>query len=182
MRLPNLCLQLLVLALVQIFVTSQPNRYQRHFNFRNLELQPNDPSVSFEIKRSNSHNIDISKLAMSFNLRLADQTIEPPIPFMAIFLDSVKVIQVQIVPGSIQTVCTTLNQLTTVSIGPVLTYRNWGFYDFEISYNSSSSSNQFKVRAGPLNIHMLGNLSPDPESLMIRFGTADSDLQAKSQV
>ena len=182
MRLPNQFLPLLVLAMIQFHVDSQPNRYRRLFNFRSLELQPSDSSVSLEISKANIENIDISKLAMAFNLRLANQRLSPAIPFMAIFLDDVKIIQIQIVPGSTQTLTSSEDQLTTMSIAPSAKYRNWQYYDFEMSYNSSSNSNELTDRVNLGNQYSLGDFSSNPQSIMIRFGTADSDPQATSQV
>ena len=132
--------------------------------------------------KSNSEDIEISKLAMAFNLRLADQTLNPAIPFMAIFLDDVKIIQIQIVPGLTQTLTSSEDQLTTMSIPPSANYRNWQYYDLEMSYNSSSNLNELADRVNAGSQYSLGDFSSDPQSLMIRFGTADSDPQATSQV
>ena len=182
MRQPNLFLLTFVLTMIPTRVNSLSNRYRRHFNFRSLELHPKDPSVSLKIIKSNTENIDISKLAMAFNLRLANQRLSPAIPFMAIFLDDVKIIQIQIVPGSTQTLTSSEDQLTTMSIAPSAKYRNWQYYDFEMSYNSSSNSNELTDRVNLGNQYSLGDFSSNPQSIMIRFGTADSDPHATSQV
>ena len=182
MRQPNPCLALFILALIQASVTSQPNRYQKHFSFRSMELQPGDPSVWFKINKSNPENIDISKLAMSFYLRLSDQTINSLNPFMAIFLEGLKVIQLHIESGITQHSFISALQLNILKLKPVISYRNWKYYDFEISYNTLNSSNQFEIRNDSGNIYSLGDFFSDPESIEIHFGTIDSSLDAKSQV